>query len=428
MKIIIVNYRFFFAGGPERYLFNIKQLLESRGHSVIPFSVQHKLNMPCDYEKYFVSPIGHGEVTYFSESKRSNLGEIRKYFSRMFYSSEVKRNFEKLVSDTKPDIVYILQYQNKLSPSFIGVARKSNLPVIQRISDFGHICANQLFYNYSLNSVCERCLKGSKFNAVKYRCVYNSAMYSLIKILALKFHNFLGITGKIDQFVIPSEFTISKHREFGIPESKLIHIPSFYSENESDTISGNDGVRYGDFALYVGRIEIEKGIMTLVKAFENTEMHLKIIGFSSKGYDLEVQEYLKGKVHNIEFLGRQSFETIKEYLGECSFTICPSECYDNFPNSVIESFAFGKAVVSTNIGSLKEMVEHDITGLQYDPFDYLRLREHCSFLFSDKDESRRLGQAGRKKIDNELSETNHYNALISLFQKAVSRKIGSPEL
>ncbi|MCX6256177.1 MAG: glycosyltransferase family 4 protein [Bacteroidia bacterium] len=424
MKIIIVNYRFFFAGGPERYLFNIKELLERMGHTVIPFSVQHKLNLPSEYEKYFVSPIGQGEVTYFSESKKSNLGEIRKYFSRMFFSSEVKSNFKKLVSDTKPDIVYVLQYQNKLSPSFIGAAKKSNLPVIQRISDFGHICANQLFYNYSLNSVCEKCLKGSKFNAVKFRCVYNSSIYSLIKIFALKFHKFLRITDKIDQFVIPSEFTYSKHLEFGIPVSKLVHIPSFYSDNGSDRASGKDAVNYGDFALYVGRIEIEKGIMTLVKAFENTEMPLKIIGYSSNGYDLKVQEYLKGKVHNIEFLGRQSFEKVKEYLRECAFTVCPSECYDNFPNSVIESFAFGKAVVCTKVGSLEEMVEHNSTGLHYDSFDYIRLREHCSFLFSDKEESRRLGQAGRKKIDNELSETNHYNALISLFQKAVSKKIG----
>ena len=38
---------------------------------------------------------------------------------------------------------------------------------------------------------------------------------------------------------------------------------------------------------------------------------------------------------------------------ECAFTIVPSEWYDNFPNTILESFAFRKCVVATNIGSLK---------------------------------------------------------------------------
>lgn len=35
MKIILVNYRYFISGGPERYYFNIKEILEKHGHEVI---------------------------------------------------------------------------------------------------------------------------------------------------------------------------------------------------------------------------------------------------------------------------------------------------------------------------------------------------------------------------------------------------------
>ena len=423
MKIILVNYRFFISGGPERYLFNVKALLEKEGHTVIPFSVKHKLNLPCKYEDYFISPIGKGDLTYFSESDKASVSQIFKFFSRMFFSFEAKKNFRRLVKDTDPELVYVLHYQNKLSPSFIGVAKKFKLPVIQRVSDFGHICANQLFYNYRLNSVCERCLTGSKLNAVRYRCVYNSALYSLIKITALKFHEFLGIKRKIDAFVIPSSFTSSKLLASGIPESKLFHIPTFYSFSCNEG-GGSTGLKvtYGDYALYVGRIEEEKGLMTLVRAFEDTEMPLKIVGYSSNGYDLKIKEYLDGKEHNIEFTGKQSFRRVKDYLRECAFTVCPSECYDNFPNSVIESFAFSKAVVCTNLGSLKEMVENRRTGLLYEPFDYIRLREHCAFLFSNQEESAIMGKAGREMVESKLSEPNHYNSLISVFRKYTENK------
>ncbi len=420
MKIILVNYRYFITGGPERYLFNVKDLLEREGHTVIPFSVKHKSNYPCNYEKYFASPIGKGDVTFFSESDKTDVREIGKYFSRMFFSFEVRRKFRKLISDTKPDLVYVLHYQNKLSPSFIGTARRRNLPVVHRVSDFGHICANQLFYNYRLKSVCERCLEGSKLNAVKYRCVYGSALYSLIKVSALKFHELLRIVNRINAFVIPSRFTYSRLAAFGIPEHKLNHIPSFFNDNLNREGSCNKEVSYGDFALFVGRIEEEKGMMTLARAFEGTEMNLKIIGFSGTGFDIKMKEYLKDKTHNIQFCGSQSFDIICEYLNDCAFTICPTECYDNFPNSILESFAYRKAVICTNIGSLKEMVEHNVTGLMYEPHDYMALREHCSRLFANKEESRRMGLAGRKKIENELTESNHYNSLITLFEKVIS--------
>lgn len=420
MKIILVNYRYFISGGPERYLFNVKELFEKHGHDVIPFSIKHNNNEPCVYDKYFASPIGGGDVTYFSDSKITKISELFKFFGRMFYSFEVRARFKELVLDTQPDIVYVLHYQNKMSPSFLGVTRRYNIPVVQRISDFGHICANQVFYNYKLKETCERCLSGSKFNAVKYNCVYDSKIYSFIKVLALRTHEFLGVIHKIDAFVIPSEFTFSKLRLFNIPANKLVYLPTFYKSLKKGC--HELPISYNDFALYVGRIEEEKGIMTMVKAFEGTRMYLKVIGFSSRNYDQRIKEYLKGKQHNIEFLGKQSFETVKKHLSNCAFTITPSECYDNFPNSVLESYAFQKAVVSSDLGSLREMIRHQDTGLLFESGNFIQLRECCLYLFANKDKCKRMGQEGRIWVRNKLSEEKHYERLITLFHTLISEK------
>ena len=53
MKIILVNYRYFISGGPERYYFNIKEILERNGHVVIPLSVKNSRNFSSDYEILF---------------------------------------------------------------------------------------------------------------------------------------------------------------------------------------------------------------------------------------------------------------------------------------------------------------------------------------------------------------------------------------
>lgn len=48
MKIVLVNYRYFFSGGPERYMFNIKQLLEEEGHDYYTVKCLVKLNISPD--------------------------------------------------------------------------------------------------------------------------------------------------------------------------------------------------------------------------------------------------------------------------------------------------------------------------------------------------------------------------------------------
>jgi glycosyltransferase involved in cell wall biosynthesis len=339
-----------------------------------------------------------------------------KSFSRMFYSFEAKEKLDRLIKMVNPDLIYVLHYQNKISASIFDAASSNKIPVVHRISDFGQICANALFYRTGKKDICERCLKGSKINAVINKCVYNSFVYSSIKAASLSFQTILGITKRIQAFVVPSEFTIEKLRAYGFPESKLNHIPSFFNFRH---ISDNAEIIYEPFAIYIGRIEAEKGLLTMIKAFEDTPFSLKIIGFSSSGFENELKEYLKDKNHHIEFLGRKTFEEIQNYLGKCAFTIVPSECYDNFPNSILESFAFKKCVVATNLGSLKEIVVDNETGLLFKIKDYQNLREKITHLFENRSLCQELGEKAFTQLNEEYSEKKHYEKLINLFDKII---------
>ena len=262
MKIVLVNYRYFISGGPERYYFNIKEILEQNGHEVIPFSIKSSRNLLHDYDQYFLDIVD--DEVYFAQAKKS-LKVVLKSFSRMFYSFEAKRKFESLLKATQPDLVYIMQYHNKISPSIIDAARNLHIPVIHRISDFQYMCPNALFYN-DTKGVCEDCLKGKRWSCVKYKCVLNSTVYSGIKMVAKWLHDAMKVTKKIDAFVVPSSFTLKKLNEYGIPMNKLNHIPTFFNLKESDP-----EVKYEPFVLFVGRIEKQKGLMTLVKTFERTD-------------------------------------------------------------------------------------------------------------------------------------------------------------
>ena len=416
MKIIIVNYRYFISGGPERYLFNIIDLLEKNGHEIIPFSIKNNRNTPSQYDKYFMNPIGEDNEVYFSEYKKTSLTTILKSFSRMFYSFEAKKKLNRLIKAVNPDLIYVLKYQNKISPSIFDAAKKNKIPVVHRVSDFGLICANVLFYRPGQRDICERCLTGTKFNAISNKCVYDSYIYSSIKVASLKFHELIGSTNKIQALVVPSKFTIEKLKVSGIQEKRLVHIPSFFN---FQTISNEIPITYEPFALYIGRIEAEKGLLTLVKSFENTKFNLKIIGFSSSGFEEELKDYLKDKNHHIEFLGKKGFDEIQLYLSKCSFTIVPSEWYDNFPNTLLESFAFKKCAITTNIGSLKELVTDNETGLLFKIKDFPDLKNKVAYLFGNESICKKLGENAFNKLNKEYSAKEHYNNLINLFEEVI---------
>ncbi|WP_114936359.1 glycosyltransferase family 4 protein [Mucilaginibacter endophyticus] len=423
MKIVLVNYRYFVSGGPERYMFNIMDLLEKNNHEVIPFSIKHNRNEPSEYEEYFMDPIGSGDEVYGHEYKR-DLKTVSKVIGRIIYSFEAKNKLKKLLKDVNPDLVYILHFRNKMSCSVVDAAKDLGIPVIHRISDFGYMCQNltSSFYLYSKGEICEKCLHGSLFNNVKHRCVNDSYVNSFIKTASLLVLQSIGIKDKVDAFIFPSAFTMSKYLEYGVKPEKVHCIPTFFN----NTLVNNDLITYGKFALFIGRIVPEKGLMTLVKAFENTDFNLKIIGFSSDGeYDVHLKDYLKDKKHNIEFLGAMNFNEIQEYLRTCLFTVVPSEWYDNLPNTMLESYAFSKCVVATNIGSLKEAVIENETGLLFEYKNPESLRSKIEILFNNPELAKQMGEKAFEKANTTYSESTHYNSLIKVFEEVALKKDAS---
>lgn len=421
MKILLVNYRYFISGGPERYMFNIIKLLEERGHKVISFSVKHQKNIKSPYEKYFLSPIGKGDIVYFSEMKKhSSIIDKYKSLSRMIYSYEAKNNFKRLLKDTKPDLIYILYYQNKISCSIVDVAKKMNIPVVQRISDYSLLAPCSHLFDMKNTRICEDCLKKGLICAIKRKCIMNSTIYSAIKSFAIIIQNKKKMKDKIERFIFPSSFTMNKFIEYGYNSTKLVHIPTLFNDN---TIKKNIEIKYEPYALFIGRTDPDKGLMTLLDAFIGTKYKLKIIGFSSEiGYQEKLKEHLIGKKHNIEFLGRMDFDDIQNYLATCLFTLVPSEWYDNLPNTILESYAMKKCVVATNIGSLTENIKDGETGLLFKYKDYNDLRSKVKILFENRSKAIKMGENARKLIDTKYSMNNHVEALLQVFNEIINNK------
>lgn len=410
MRILLVNYRYFISGGPEKYMFNIKKMLEDNGHEVIPFSIHSNKNVETEYSRYFVEPIGSRDATYFEDCKKTPR-VIWQMLSRSIYSVEVEKAIRKEIEEVKPDLVYIIHFVNKLSPSVIRGAKKMGKPVVLRLSDYFLLCP-RFDFMYE-KKPCEECLHKGYRTCIQRRCVKGSLFASLVRVMSMKIHSLMNIYKDVDAFITPSEFLKNKLVENGFDREKINCIPTFTASK-----SEVGEPRIGEYGLYFGRITEEKGVETVVQAFELLpDHHVKIMGDPTTEEAKRLIRYVEEKnLQNIEFVGFKSGVELEEIIKGSRYTLIPSVWYDNLPNTALESFQYSKPVIASNIGSLPELVLDGVNGYLFEAGNADELRNKV-LLLADDQMVEIMGRASRARLEERFAPKTHYDALMGIFSQ-----------
>jgi hypothetical protein len=124
MKIVLIHYRYYSASGPERYLFNFKKLFEIRGHEIYPFSINYNQNKAALTSNYFVDSVLDDGNFHIKENTNISTKNKLQIIKNLFYNKQAYNNLNQLLIDKKPDLIYLLQYYGKLSPSILKAAKK----------------------------------------------------------------------------------------------------------------------------------------------------------------------------------------------------------------------------------------------------------------------------------------------------------------
>ena len=412
MKILLVNYRYFISGGPEKYMFNIKKMLEENGHEVIPFSIHSNKNVETEYSKYFVEPIGSRDATYFEECKKTPR-VIWQMLTRSIYSVEVEKAIRREIAEVKPDLVYIIHFVNKLSPSVIRGAKKMGLPVVLRLSDYFLLCP-RFDFMYD-KKPCEECLHKGYRTCIQRRCVKGSLFASMVRVLSMKIHGLMNIYKDVDAFVTPSEFLKGKLIANGFAQEKINCIPTFTASK-----SEVGEPKIGEYGLYFGRITEEKGVETVVRAFEKLPDHpVKIMGDDTTEEAKRLIQYVRDHdIRNVEFVGFKGGVELEEIIKGARYTLIPSIWYDNLPNTALESFQYSKPVIASNIGSLPELVLDGVNGFLFEAGNPEDLREKV-LLLSEDSVVAQMGAASRARLEDRFAPKTHYDALMNVFESVM---------
>ena len=374
MKILMVNKFLYPNGGSETYVFKLGAYMQANGHEVQYFGMEHPNRIVGNRVGAYTS-----NMDFHGGSVLSKLT----YPIKTIYSREARKKIRLVLEDFQPDVCHLNNFNYQLTPSIILEIRKwekqtgHKCKILYTAHDGQLVCPNHMMKNPNTNAICEKCLGGHYFNCTKGKCIHGSLAKSLVGSMEAFFWKWMGVYKKIDTIICPSHFMKSKLDTDPILATKTVALHNFVEPVEKKEVQKKD------YVLYFGRYSQEKGIATLVAAAKELP-HIPFV-FAGSG----PLEYLLEGVANIKNVGFQTGDALETLIREAQFTVCPSECYENCPFSVMESQMYGTPVLGANIGGIPELIRVGETGELFESGNIDELRYQIRKLFDTEYEKSR---------------------------------------
>jgi glycosyltransferase involved in cell wall biosynthesis len=390
MKILVAHNRYQLSGGEDAVVRDEVELLRRHGHSV--------------------------------ELLEQDNGAIHGLCGKLlasasaFYSFRSRNRMKRAIHDFHPDMLHVHNWFPVLSPSIILEANAAGIPVVQTLHNFRMLCANALLYRNGV--VCTDCVgKVLPVSGAIHGCYRGSRTGSAVVTATYAFHRLARTWDAVDLFIAVSEFEREILVRGGLPAEKVVVKPNFVGSDTWDAEGTTE-----DSAIFVGRLSREKGIRTLLSAWNTRKipLRLKIIGDGPMADEVRACAALNT---GVEYLGVQPPEAVYREMAKARFLVFPSECFETFGRTAAEAFSQGTPVLAADCGAVRELVEEGVTGYRFQPGNvdalvsgtlrfttienYKRMRTNCRHLF----------------LHRFTAEIN-YDLLMEIYSKAIAaRKI-----
>src|SRR5262245_39360399 len=392
MRILFVHNRYLIRAGEDAVWESEQRLLIERGHKVITYTHDNR------------------EIPRLSSLR---IG-LRAVWSANDYSA-----IRETIRQYRPDVVAIHNFFPLISPAVYYAARAEKAPVVQTLHNYRLLCLGS--YLYRDGKLCEDCLgKLAPWPGILHGCYRQNRVASSGVAAMLTAHKALNTWRRmVDGYGGLTGFERMKFIEGGLPAEKIVVKPNFA------LLDPGVGKGEGKYALYVGRLSPEKGLDTMIAAWQELGqlIPLKIVGDGAlAGRVTEAASKNPG----IEYLGEKSRAEVAEMIKGASFLIFPSRWYEGLPMIIIESYASGTPVIASKLGSMNSLIEHGRTGLHFRPGDVVDLINQVKWAVSHPAEIEAMRGYARDEFEANYTADRNYAALMNVYDLALKRASGQP--
>lgn len=172
----------------------------------------------------------------------------------------------------------------------------------------------------------------------------------------------------------------------------------------------------------VGRLQRPKDFGTLLRAAQHLpagSCELAIVGDGPERPALEQELRDLALSDRVRLYGERS--DVRDLLAHSDVFVLSSRS-EGMPVSVLEAMAAGLPVVASRVGGVPELVVDGLTGILVTPGDQQELGEALRRLVEDSELRRRLGDAGRRRAEEQFDLESFWQAHLAVYSRELARR------
>jgi glycosyltransferase involved in cell wall biosynthesis len=390
MKVLVLHNRYTEPGGEDLAVASEEQLLVREGHTVLRYGRDNS------------------EIARYTIARKAVVAATTVWSKKSF--ADVRG----AVLSNQPDVAHFHNTFPLISPAAYSACRSAGVPVVQTLHNYRLLCPAATFFRDG--KPCECCMgKSIPWPGVRYACYRGSRLATGTVAAMVAVHRVLGTwTHRVDLYIALSDFARDKFIAGGLPAAKIAVKPNFLQFDP-----GADR-EVSDYALFVGRLSQEKGLKTLLAALKQLggKIPLLVAGDGPLRLELEALVQKLGLV-GVRFLGHLDRQSVFAAMKRARFLVVPSECYENFPMTVVEAYACGTPTIAAGIGALKEIVADQRTGIHFVPGNVEDLACKTEWAWTHPREMEEVGQAGHAEFVAKYTADRNYRILMDIYKRAI---------
>jgi len=241
---------------------------------------------------------------------------------------------------------------------------------------------------------------------------------------------------KADGLFPVSRFTGGLLREEGVDESRIHVVPNGTEVERFDTEEARKGapairekfhVGERPLLLTVSRLVERKGIDTVLDSMalvleRHPEAVYLVVGHGPAVDGLKAQSERLGLQENVIFGGKLPYKLLPSVYHACDIFVMPARqigpSVEGFGLVFCEANACGKPVIGGNSGGVPDAIVDGVTGRLIEPNSPSACAEAICALLDDRDEARRLGEQGLKRVKEEGTWQHSGRRMIRVMEEA----------
>lgn len=228
-----------------------------------------------------------------------------------------------------------------------------------------------------------------------------------------------------DKIIAVSEYVaLHLRKHYNKDEAKIEVIENFINKdfitinNYPSFLKSQLGLNENDFIMmYAGRFSQEKGVDVLLEAYKGLKEKFPTIKLVLIGDGKETQEYKTiNNKNNTGIIFLEPVENIFDYLNLADLVILPSRD-EAFGNIILEAGYLGKTVIASDVGNIKNLIQHNKTGIMFQPGSYQDLSKKIQETYINFSEIKQLGINLKNSLTDKFDEQKFISKIENCYER-----------